>query len=249
MNNTDNTKESVRQKVLASIEKENIKPKPKWHFFVHEWFIWFVAFLFLVLGSVATALTIYILNASRFTIRHIQFSKLNVIFEFVPFLWILLLIVGVAYTVYAIHKTNNGYKWHFSWLVGLSFVLSLFFGTFIYVSGFGEKMDSYLLSEMPYYGNLTNYHPRHWMSPENGIVAGIVVDIEDDTVFIRRFDGKDFNILITQETEINTTNNLQEGMRIRVIGTSSDESFFVAENIMDFQGRGGGMMRAYNLKF
>lgn len=233
----DNNK-SVSNKVLSTIEKKGIEPKPKWHFLIKEWFVWLVVLFALLLGSIATALTVYIANASRFMIKHIQFSDLNAIFTIIPFLWILLFIIGVFYTVYAIHSTKNGYKWNSYWLVCVAIGVSILFGISTYVYGIGGIIDNYLLKEAPFYKSLTSYHEKYWMNSDEGIVVGIVTEIFEDNIFkIQKMDGEYLEIIVVPETHLQIKNELSEGMHLRIVGTITEKKF-QADEITTFHGRG-----------
>ncbi len=245
MNKKDEKQENITNKVFDVIEKKGITPKPKWHFLIKEWFVWIVAFLSLFLGSVATTLTLYITNASRFMLHHAEFSKIDNLFEVVPFLWIALLFVGVFYTAHALRDTKSGYRWHTSWLVGIAIALSIFLGSVSYSFGIGEKIDSYLLSEMPFYGNMTSYHNRHWEDNNGGIITGLITDFNDDVIKIQRFNGEIFEVNITPESNVRLDSPICEGMKVRIIGTTTEDcgGCFEVDEITVFHGRGGMFMR------
>lgn len=245
MPNEKNTAVSMSERILETIEKEGITPKPKWHFFLHESFVWGLAGVFLIVGSIATALTMYIGNASRFIEHHIAFSDMRYLFQIVPLLWILLFGIGVFYTVYALRETRRGYKWSSSWLVGLSLGASILVGSSAYVFGISEVIDRYLLTTVPLYKPLTSFHPGLWMDGENGVVAGVVTNVEETTFTIQKIDGEYIKIQPVLENQNFKLQKLEVGMRVRLVGTSTrvgDEDVFEMFEIAPFKGRGGMMM-------
>ncbi len=244
MSKEDKKQENITNKVFDVIEKKGITPKPKWHFVLHEWFVWAVALFALLLGSIATTLTLYIANASRFMIHHIEFSKIDDVFEMIPFLWLVLLLVGIFYTVYALRDTKGGYKWHVSWLVGIAIVLSVLLGSVAYTAGIGEQIDSYLLSEMPFYKSMTSYHHKHWEDNDSGVIAGTVIDFNSNTIKVQRFNGEIFEVNITPESSVRLQSPMCEGMKVRIIGTTTEDcgGCFKVDDVTVFHGRGGMMM-------
>ncbi len=235
------TETSMSERVLGTIEEKGIAPKPAWHFMLREWVVWLIATISLVLGSVATALTIYIADASRFIERQIERSSLDTLFSIVPVVWLLLLGVGIFYTVHALHETRHGYRWHTAWLVGFALGLSVAIGYGVHAAGVGASIDRYLISEMPLYKPLTGFHPMHWQRPESGVVAGVIEEVEGGKVTIRTVAGEELTVHTTQQTRVLQQGELREGMHVRVIGTTTDEELFTAEEVAPFRGRGGGM--------
>ncbi len=242
-NGNDN---SITENVFNVISEKNIKPKPKIHFLLHEWFIWALAIFAFFIGVISTSLTIYIFNASRFIEHHIKLSKIEFIFQTIPFLWLLLLMFGVFYMAHAIKETKKGYKWSSSWIILMAIISSVLFGFIAHAFGFSNYLDDYLLAEMPYYKEFTNYHERHWMNPEAGVMAGVVIDVSNNNVILRRFDGKEFKIITNENTNFDIVEDLNEGMKIRVVGTTTSidgSEVFEVFSVSPFYGR-GGMRRA-----
>jgi len=251
MSSENSNTSPLSDKVLEVIEKEGLKPKPRWHFFVKEWVVWVVAFFALGVGSMATALTLYIANASRFIEHHIVFSDIRYLFQMVPFAWILLGGIALFYTVYALRETRRGYKWSASWLVGVALGVSMILGIGVYATGFSEYVDRYLLNEIPLYKPLTNFQPKLWMDERSGIVAGMVTEVLPNNTFeVQKIDGSLLKVELSTEFDRGKMAMLQEGVRMRFIGTSTkngDEDVFIVENVEPFRGRGGMMMQKGHL--
>jgi hypothetical protein len=240
----------MSEKILETIKKEGITPKPKWQFFIREWVVWGIVVLALFVGSIATALTIYIANASRFIEHQIIFSDIRYLFQIVPLLWILLFGIAVFYTVYALRETRRGYKWNPAWLVGTALALSVLIGSSTFASGIGEVIDMYLLTSVPFYKPLTNFQPKMWMDNDRGVIAGVVTEVSDTTFTVQKIDGALLEVTISEDTKILSPFGLHEGMRVRLVGTSTKqggEEFecFEAMEVSPFKGR-GGMMRFEN---
>ena len=234
---------AMSDRILDTIEKQGITPKPKWHFLLREWVVWSVALLALVLGSIASALTIYIVNATRFVEQEIHFSDLNTLFHLFPVLWLVLLGLGIFYTVYALHTTRRGYRWHSSWLVSAALLVSILVGWTAHAAGLGASIDRYLIAEVPLYKPLTGFEPMHWMNPNVGIVAGVIESVGEEEFIIRSLDGELFEITTTATTTMHDLMEIKEGVPVRVAGTTTDEEVFEASHVAPFRGRGGGKGR------
>jgi len=236
----------MSEKIMELIEQKGLSPKPRWHFFVREWVVWGMVCLALLVGSLATTLTIYIGNASRFMERHILFSDLLFLFRLVPFLWLFLVCIAVFYTVYALRETRRGYRWSSSWLVAGAIGVSILIGSSAHALGVGEAIDRYLLSEMPLYRPLTSFHPKMWMDMEQGVVAGTVMNVEQEMFMIQKLDGDVLKVIIVPEND-ESFPRLHEGMRVRVVGTTTiegGESVFAGTAVEPFHGRGGPLFKS-----
>lgn len=241
---SDHKHTPLSDQILGKIEQEHIAPKPKWHFLLHEWVVWFVAFAALVVGSIAATLSFYIADASRFIVRHIQLSDLHALFAAIPVLWLVLLSIGIFYTVHAVHSTRKGYKWHSSWLVGSALLTSVVFGWGAHTVGLGGSIDRYLLEEVALYKPLTGFEPMNYMDQTQGIVAGVVEEVYEESFIVRKIDGDLLEVSVATSTVVHLHERLKEGMPIHVVGTTTaDEEVFEAQMIGAFRGRGGGHMR------
>jgi hypothetical protein len=206
----------------------------------------------LVLGSIATALTLYIRDASRFIERQLELTGFDALFHTVPVVWALLFLIGVFYTVYALRETKRGYKWNPLWLVAGALALSAALGSAAFAAGISEPIDRYLISNAPMYKPLSGYRPDMWMDKDAGVVAGVVTDVHGDTFTLRTVSGDQLTVATTSMTSLQVRGSVHEGMHLRVVGTTtaagsatSTHEVFEAEDVAPFRGR-GGMQRKGN---
>lgn len=116
----------------------------------------------------------------------------------------------------------------------------MFVGSSVYATGFGESIDRYLLTEMPLYKPLTNYHPKMWMNTEKGVLAGTVTEVKQESFVIQKIDGERLTVTLVSEDDF--TRRLHEGMRVRLLGTTTienGEEVFQCSTVEPFRGRGG----------
>jgi len=232
---------NMTERVLGAIESSGAEPRSRWYFLLHEWVVWFVAGLCLMLGSVATALTIYIAQASLFIERQLSLSDIGLFVSLLPYLWLLLLGAGLIYGLHAYRKTAHGYRAQSGWVVGLSIVLSVFVGSTLHAAGVGATIDRYLLNQVPLYGPMSGYYPEHWQAPHEGVAVGVVDVVEQDHLVLQGLDGRVIDVVLEQETVVGEHVLLEPGASVRVYGSTTDgEVIYVeAEDIRPFRGRGG----------
>jgi hypothetical protein len=178
------------------------------------------------LGTCATALSLYLVDASRITIRAIELSPLEWLFSLVPFIWIMLFVIAVSYGVHAVRETKRGYRIHTGWLVGGAVGASILCGAVVYSAGFGRKVDEYLLEQVPWYGVMSGFHspPR---TP--GIFYGKIERDMHGTPFFHARGG--MRCIVRDE-------KMQEGSHFRALGTTTNGGCEVRE-MQRFEGRMG----------
>lgn len=237
---------SLAERVFETIDTRGVEPKPHWHFLLHEWVVWGIACSMFLVGSVATALSLYIVDASFFVERHIVQTDLGRIFGMLPWVWLVLVVVAVAYAVYALTSTEHGYRWHVGYLVLAALFLSVCTGYALNRFGMGEAIDRYLLTQVALYRPMSGFFPEYWMNVSEGRWVGMVVDEVDPNVFVlHSIDGTVWNVRVTDETVYRGLQDVREYMRVRVVGTSTEEGMCEAYEVHTFRGRGGGMRREH----
>jgi len=239
-NDTHNT--NMAERVLGAIEQSGVAPKPAWHFLLREWVVWVVAGAALLLGSLATALTLYITEASFFVERHIAVSDVAALFAMVPYLWLLLIGLGIFYTIHAVHATRRGYRFHTAWLVGIAIGASIAIGWSIHASGVSEALDRYLLAEMPMYQPLSGFQPAYFSDASQGVVAGVVTQVAGDSFTMQGLGGEVLQVRTASTTHVSPMLEIKEGMPLRITGTttgSGERETFEASEVRPFHGRHG----------
>lgn len=233
----DMSKQPLSTRVLSEIERKSLSPKPQWHFLAREWTIRAAAGAALLLGALSTALTLYIVNTSwpmRIQLIH---TPLWSFVSVMPFVWLTLLVLGIAYSVHAMHRTRRGYRWNSSWLVMGSILASTLVGALIYAAGLGKTIDDYLITQAPGYGMLSGHFPQHLMRPHDGILVGVLETRENSVVLVEP-DG----------TVVQLSFDLPHGKvpsyaferPVRLVGTTTTDGVFRVEAIAPLRGPGRG---------
>ncbi len=233
--------DSLRDRVLSSITEQGITPKPGWHFLLHESVVWSIALAALVAGSIASALSIYIASASRFMIHTIHASSLEGLFEIVPVVWLLLFGCAIWYSIHAMRDTRRGYRFSIAWLVVFAIMVSNGIGYLLYVQGFGAALDRYLLSEVTMYSPMSGFRPGHWMHVQEGVIVGVVLEMQPDSFKMRSLDGEVWHVVRSTTTVASCPfgdREIREGVPVRLQGTTTGSGVYEAYEVCEFRGRG-----------
>lgn len=234
---------TVRDSVLSRITAEGIAPKPAWHFLLREWVVWIAASVAFVVGSIATALSVYLVHTSLYMEWQIEQSSIDRLFELVPFFWLCCIVLALFYTIHAVRETRHGYRYSSAWLVVGALATSMLLGTVAEAQGVGAILDDYLISHVPAYQPLTGFRPHRFMNPAQGIHAGTVLTIDHEKLRVRTLGEKEVEVILTPETVIHTRVLLEKGAPVRFVGTTTMhngvERFEVSE-VGPFRGRGAG---------
>ncbi|MBP9749983.1 MAG: hypothetical protein KBD21_04615 [Candidatus Pacebacteria bacterium] len=231
---------SLADRVFETIETRGVEPKPRWHFLLHEWVVWGVTGVSFVVGSIATALTLYIVEASFITEQHIAHTDLGRLVGMLPWIWLLLIVVAILYGVYAFSTTERGYRWQTGYVVALALVLSICVGYGLHRSGLSEAIDRYLIAEVALYRPMSGFYAAHWMNVSEGRWVGVITEeVGQDVFVLHALDGEVWNVHVSDETVFRGMEELQDRMRVRVVGTTTADGMCEAYEVRPFQGRGG----------
>ena len=175
---------SIKDKVLESISEEQVTPKKRWHFVLREYGIWIIGIGAFVLGAVATAVTIYVMQAGDWDIHEeLGYSSFGFALQALPFVWLLLFLLFIIILDTAFRKSKKGYKVPVSIVVLGSLAVVAVTGVALHAVGVGERTDAYLEKKIPRYGTFGQPHMALWEDTETGRLAGVVTDVSSTTYF------------------------------------------------------------------
>jgi heme/copper-type cytochrome/quinol oxidase subunit 2 len=175
----------ISQKIIAKIKKEKIKPEPKWKFIYRNYLIWILAMFMVVFGAISFSITIFTLkHVDLETLKYIEQTRLKFIFFIIPFLWKIFFVIFIILSYFAFKKTRTGYRYHFLFLSGVILITSIILGYFIYILGFGEKLNRALNQTVSIYRNVSPVSENRWHNPEKGLLAGEIIEIKSNQLII-----------------------------------------------------------------
>jgi len=217
------------KKILNQIEKEAIEPTPKLIFHLRNTGLWFLATVSVVLGGFATSLLAYnAANQDWDIYSHLGESFLGSIISAIPYLWVITLIIFLVLAVLNIEHSKKGYKYSPILVLVVSFGITLVLGLLGFVSGFGAKADNYLGQKFTPYQTVESKKLEIWNQPEKGLLAGTIESLTGNTLALRSFDGKIWQIDFKNAT-IRGRADLRSGQEIKVIGQDNGSVITASE--------------------
>lgn len=227
--------EDFALKVLDRIEEEHVVPRPKWQFTMKNRLFWIFGILSIILGSLLTAALVFSFVNAGWEYRAVTHQDL---FEFVmqilPTIWIVALVVALLLAYEGFRHTSRGYRLPILAIIGISFFVVIFGGSLFYLSGAGRVVEEEVGGRIPTYRPVMMRQKMIWSQPEQGLLAGQVVEYSEAQSLLRLqgFDGNIY-LLNTQDLADDSREVLMEpGESVRVMGIfakptdGSDVPFF-----------------------
>jgi len=224
---------SFDEKILDKIEKEKIKPEPKWKFLLKDYFIWGTAILALVVGGLANSILIHQIRFGDLDIYpQLDRNLLGFIIVSIPYIWIILLAVLIVSAIYNFKHTKRGYKYNPVYIILGSIILSFLLGGILNGIGIGRMLDENFEKNSVFYTRYIGGRHKPWLFPEKGFLGGVVVAVEDKNHFL----VKDFasHIWKVQADEANITKSvkIEVDSAVRMVGRALEDDLFKAVQIM-----------------
>ena len=218
----------VSKSILNKIKKEKIKPTPKWVFLLKNSFVWGLFGISVLFGSLAIGMIFFQVRDAGWDI----YSQMDEgLAEFVllalPYFWVLLMIGFITLAYYHFRHTKTGYRYNVFAIIGLSLLISLVLGSTLYASGFSERIENFF-QEIPHYEKLQVGKRILWQRPDQGLLAGTIIRIQDDKIFLLQdFKQRPWKV-DAKGAKIRPGVRLEKGQRVKMIGEKLEVGRFHA---------------------
>ncbi len=224
-------------KLIETIKKEKIKPKPKWVFNLNNFLLWLMYFLFVLVGAISFSVILFAIQQTDFELlSHMGHSKLELFLSILPFIWLVLLIVFILGSLYAIYYSQRGYKFTFSRLIAINVGLSVLIGTMFFIGGGASWFENAFAIRTGFYESIQKKKEKVWQNPDKGNLAGVIYDVKDGILEFYDFENKKWIINI-DSTFIANPILLEKGEKIKITGIKIDDATFKAKEIYPWGGR------------
>ncbi len=229
----------VSKKIIEKINKEKIKPIPKWHFILKDSFIWGLFFANLIFGAIGFAIIIF-LFVNNDSVSDISLTR-N-IFQWIvlsiPFVWIILTVLFTFIAYYNLKNTQEGYKYSTFKILILNIVIILILGTILYFSGCSENLNNLFSKSIPNYSKTMDTRYKVWMRPTEGYLAGEIIKIDESnsTIELVDMDGEKW-VVKYENVNVKPAVNFKLNEKIKILGKAFDESIFEASEIRPWEGK------------
>lgn len=227
----------LSQQVLDTIQKEQIKPRPRYAIFLRRSVYWTSVVILLGIGGVAASVVIFsIANAEWDLWAKSANSGWQYFFIIFPYFWLILFGGFVALAHFNLRHTRLGYRFSLIKAIFAYCVITLATGAALYNWGFGEKLETMIAESTPYYHNLQGGR-LIWDRPEQGMLGGRIIEMPEP----QRFILTDQNGMRWQVTVSGTTGAEFQfvGSNIKMVGDLAGTSSFRAIEIRSWCGCGG----------
>lgn len=233
-------------KISKQIQEEEIKQTPKWYFILKNTRIWGGFLLSVIVGAMAFSVILFSIQQSDFELlNHVKHSKLESILVFLPFFWIVILILFSVFAFYSIRSSKKAYKYSLTSLLGLSTFLSILIGTLFFISGGAQQLEQSFANKVEAYNSLQEKKLQIWMNPTEGMLAGKILKTENDTIYLKDFSNKEWKINF-KDIFIPPILELETGEEIKLVGTLKSNSLFIAKEIRPWRSFGNTSKKQIN---
>jgi hypothetical protein len=207
-------------KVFGRIKDEKIAPRSRWHFVLHNYTLWALWGVSIIVGALAVAANIFVFanfGWQLYAATHNSF--MGFVLDYLPYLWLVTLCIFVFIAYENMRHTKRGYRYPLWVIVAVSILASGFGGVMLYTAGVGQFVDSTIGKRIPLHRPFVMIKTEHWVSPERGLLAGEVVNADEtsDIFVLRTFEGVEWTIETSSLMEPDWR-ALNEFSEVRVIG-------------------------------
>ena len=232
------TPSSLQKRVQEKIEKAGKRPLPRWLFALRNDLFWALLALSIGIGSATASLLVYLVEQDEMDVYLLQaFRDIQsfTIFVLLPLIWLLVLLMLAAITVFNARCTKTGYKWSTKHVVGISLGTSVILGILLHMAGWSESFDIILKQNIPPYRQVRELRMDVWSNPKAGMLAGTVDYIDEQFIIIQDFEGIPWNVDIAA-VHPRELSMIMPGMPIRITGVVTDEGQFLANDLRSWKG-------------
>ncbi len=223
----------ISEKILKTIDKENVKPAPKWKFLVKNWFVWIMFGLALLIGALFFAVILDILINHDWDIcYYLHKTFIQYLLLSLPYVWIVLLMLFSWVAYYDFIHIRGWYRHRVYLVVGASVFLSAGCGVCFFYAGLGKVVEHAFADKVPFYGLVKMDKDELWNHPEEGLLRGSVIEIKNEEEFVledvagKQWKVKDINVKLEGK-------KVNKGEGVEMFGNKKNDDEFIAEKIRE----------------
>lgn len=236
----------LSQIAIETIKKTGMKPAPKIKFYFGKILFWSLVGIAILVGSLSFAIIIFLLINNDWHLYN-KFGT-GFILKTLPYFWLIFLAIFIFLGEYYYKKTTFGYRRRFLTIITAYIIITVLFGSMIYMSGLGESLENRLYKNIPLYRSMMFNQKNIWSQPQKGLLSGTILSNDVHYVEIIDFNSKKWNVNIDNAI-IHNKVELSPNQIIKIIGTNQNNNWFYANEIRPWMNKrraengGGGMIR------
>lgn len=232
------TKTKFSDSILEKIKAQEVTQKSRWYFVFKNGLFWTIFSIAVLFGALGFSVILFSFFESDFDL----FSFFNphhqqIFWSLLPLFWFGFFTLFLGFSVWGIHATRKGYKLSILLLLGINIFSSMALGSVFYGFGGGEKLERIFDERAPFYEGLEHRMKRVWQNPDQGRLAGEILEIRSDETLLvfNSFQGKQW-IVQYRDARI-PKRELRVGMPIKILGKRGQNDLFLASEIRPFMPR------------
>ena len=222
--------DQISDKILKEIKEQGIKPTPHWFFMARDMAFWFLFGLFILIGALAIALDSFLLYEAEHGFILKQSGPFwNYLLVSIPYLWIFLTVLFLAFAYMIFRKTRKGYGFEFGMLVFVCLISSVIIGALLHYFGVAERVHMMAL-DVPYYENLVVHDRDIWFDPAQGYLVGTVTVVEPGRILLTDYEHRVWTVEVSPQLE-EQAEEMCCSEYIKLTGRQIGEFLFAADAI------------------
>lgn len=227
--------EDISKKIVDKIKEEKIVPQSKWRLSLRSYCFWLLMAGMMIVGALFFSLLFLSLSDMDGDVLGrmgaFRFVRLAVITA--PYLWIGLILLALVFGVLAFRKTAKGYRHSMIFTTSLVVLAISILGVLAHFSKINDRITKGIGKNFPYFQEMSGPRRDRWMKPEEGLLAGEIVDLGQDNFILLNLGGEEWKVYYFGETKIRRGLKLEKGLRVGVIGEETGEREIKAFVIRD----------------
>lgn len=227
----------ITKKVLEDIKSRDVSPLPHWRIAVGRGAWWIALMLVSALGILAAAATVFQIQRAGWPLFWHTSDWLHLAMWSLPYWWLGILTSTALLAYFAVKHLPRGYRLSVP-LVAVGFFLVIGIAGWalhgLYLSG--QMVDGWGRKILPFHEVMQRHHQQLWMQPEQGRLAGEVIEGAAAYMLIEDDNGTPWRVIASS-----TLAHFPRNARIRAVGTivapqaSTTPAVFRAQHIEAWQ--------------
>lgn len=223
----------ISQIALQKIKESGLRPISKNIFNLKRVLFWSLVGMSILIGAISFSVILSVLfNNDWYLYNKLGF---NFIFKSLPYFWFIFLAIFIILGDFYYRQTLLGYRHRTVTIVGVYVILTIIFGSILYVAGVGRIVEESLSKNVSIYRGMMFDKSEFWSHPEDGFISGQIILVDGNLIKIIDFKN---NIWIVEIDKAFIGNKVQvkEGEFIKIIGDENNQNIFRAEQIRPWMG-------------
>ncbi|MFA5163308.1 MAG: hypothetical protein WC441_02140 [Patescibacteria group bacterium] len=225
----------LSDKIIAKIEEQKIKPRPKWQFMVKKYAVLTLAIASLLLGGLSFSVIFHLLNNQDWTWQSIDRSHFFLlILNSLPLAWLAFFVLFIVVLCYNFRQLKHGYRYPVKTIALSALVTMIFFGTLAAILGINRQVHN-LLNRVPVYQNTFDSRLQAWDRPQAGFLTGRIKEFNQSGFTLENPHLKNWQVIVSPKTIIDPELEGEINERVRVFGFVSLPGSFIAQEIKPWE--------------